>query len=148
DGIYALDAELRKLGAAGVDIRPRRSRDHVAAGPGTGEVVAGAVTCGKPLAVHLDRTYDGVFRIVHRRVAHRRAVSVGKLPELLLEIVDVLHRHAADLGNHRSPGNRGARKHVTRIRDVDAGDRAVVMPRLLERQVVDHRIAELEVFVG
>jgi hypothetical protein len=65
-----------------------------------------------------------------------------------LKIVEVVELLAADTGHDAAARDRGLAEDVAGIRDVDAGDRPIEMPRLLIRELVKDAVAVLDVLVG
>ena len=140
-------AAQRKRGAAGCRLRGRRRLRQVVARPETQHVVALAAPRGEPVAVVDDGTLTLRPGIVELHEPHDGAPAHGKILHHLLEIIQGVHVLAVDAGDQAAPGDGRGPEDVSRVGDVDAGDRAVEVPCLLIREVVEDALPVLDVFV-
>ena len=126
----------------------RRARLEHRTRPDALAVVAVAAARREPVTIVLHDALPLALRLVERYEAHGH-LAVGRRGfDHVLEIVQVVDGLAVDGRHDAAARNRGLAEHVAGIRDVYAGDGAIEMPCLLVRQLVEHAVAVLDVFVG
>ena len=124
---------------------PRLKAD---AGPNAERVITLALARREPASIHADDFQLSGARILQRDVLHRCTRAVGQARECRFEIRQRVHFLAVEGTDERAVRYARAAEHIAGIGDIYALDGQIVVPRLLVRQRMHHRLAEFDVFVG
>ncbi len=125
----------------------RRPGGEVAAWPRALLIVALAAPRREPYPVHFDQAHDRVLRVLHRDVTRLGTLAIGQIVQRGLKVIQVFDRLTVHLDDDRATRNCRFRQQVAGVGNVNSGRRAIVMTGLLVRQLVDNRVAELQVLV-
>ena len=135
-------------GAAALGWPRRGPRRQYLAVPQAAGVIAQAAPDRKPVAIHARRTQLAALRILNGREADGGSITIAELGERDFQIVDADDFAFSDIADDGTARNTRTAEPVTRIGHKDTANRQVEMARLLVGQVMQDRIAGLDVSIG